>query len=169
MNLTEIVTNPGFSTITETLIFYLDPKSAMHCRELNKSWKSIIDEFWWTLHLKWFKNHKIPYRFYYRVILGDHDRYGRTVHATKTRTLCEQFPAWTKVFDHFESKASFKDLMDFVKLLQPYFNHEELSSSDHPTNTKFRNATILKIFLEPRLRDLVSINNLTIPMAQNKV
>ena len=164
MNLTDILTNPGFSTISRLFIFYLDPKTAMKCRELNKAWRNIIDEFWWILQLKYFKTSKIPYRFYYRVTLGDLSYYGRTVHATKFRTLCEQFPAWTKIYDHFENKARFDDMRKLVKLLQPYFNHEELGSSDHPTKSKLRNGTKLQLFLERRLRDPTLINNMSIPM-----
>ena len=43
MELTEIFKNSGFCFVTKEIVSYLDVKSAMNCRLLNKTWKEVID------------------------------------------------------------------------------------------------------------------------------
>ena len=61
MELTDIMTNPGFYLITKSIVSYLDVKSAMQCRLLNKAWKQIIDQFWWYIQLQTFQKYSIPF------------------------------------------------------------------------------------------------------------
>ena len=87
MALTEIFQNSGFCFVTKEIVSYLDAKSAMNCRLLNKTWKEVIDLHWWNSQLKAFQSRQIPFMHWFKVKTTDHDYYGKTIYTTKSRRL----------------------------------------------------------------------------------
>ena len=107
MELTDIMTNPGFYLITKSIVSYLDVKSAMQCRLLNKAWKQIIDQYWWYIQLQIFQKYSIPFLRRRRSLIDF--VYGKSL--------------WTSSNQHFndfhksESQADHEQVVQIVKLL----------------------------------------------------
>ena len=133
MELTEIFQNSGFCFVTKEIVSYLDVKSAMNCRLLNKTWKEVIDLHWWNSQLKAFQSRQIPFMHWFKVKTTDHDYYGKTIYTTKSRRLMDQYPAWKDVFEYFTNEATDQQVIEFVKYLGPYFykihSYSEVSKS----------------------------------------
>ena len=107
MELTDIMTNPGFYHITKSIVSYLDVKSVMQCRLLNKAWKQIIDYYWWYIKLQTFQKYPIPFLNRRRSLIDF--VYGKPLWTSMTRDFNE--------LHYSESQADHEQTVQLVKLL----------------------------------------------------
>ena len=110
MELTDILTNPGFDLITKSIVSYLDAKSAMQCRLLNQAWKQIIDQYWWYIQLQTFQKYSIPFLRRRRSLIDF--VYGKSL----WNTLCHDF----NELHYNDHQANHEQVVQLVKLLCLY-------------------------------------------------
>ena len=112
MELTDIMTNPGFYLITTSIVSNLDVKSAMQCRLLNKAWKQIIDQYWWYIQLKIFQKYSIPFLRRRRSLIDF--VYGKPLWTSMTQDFNE--------LHYSEPQADHDQVVQLVKLLCLFYS-----------------------------------------------
>ena len=97
---------------------YLDLKTVLNCRQVNQNWSEFIDKNkrFWIRELRALKFEKIYF--------------SPNFSFSRSKTICDIFPDWQKVFDYFEKEVETDKLREFVCALQAPYDYLRTEKDD---------------------------------------